>query len=206
MELEHALRQIGDIRRQMAHAETFRGYRSAVVAFSGVAAVTVAALQGRLVPSPALELGSYIALWAGLAMTMAALAGADLARRTWRATSLDRARTVAAVSQMTPSLGVGALLTMCIAVAAPQVGWMLPGLWALLYGLGLMSSARLLPQPSGFVALHYIACGCGCLVWGQGANAFSPWLMGVTFGGGQLLGAAVLYWTLERPHAAATDE
>jgi hypothetical protein len=28
----------------------------------------------------------------------------------------------------------------------------------------------------------------------------SPWAMGVPFGVGQLLAAAVLYWTLERNH------
>jgi hypothetical protein len=37
------------------------------------------------------------------------------------------------------------------------------------------------------------------LLWGRGEVALSPWLMGIIFGGGQLLTAAILYLTLERP-------
>jgi hypothetical protein len=53
-----------------------------------------------------------------------------------------------------------------------------------------------------WVGVYYAVCGCGCLVGGQGHHAFAPWQMGVTFGGGQLLGAAILYWTLERTDAS----
>jgi hypothetical protein len=35
-------------------------------------------------------------------------------------------------------------------------------------------------------------------VLARGLHAFSPWAMGLTFGIGQLLAAAVLYWNLER--------
>jgi hypothetical protein len=38
------------------------------------------------------------------------------------------------------------------------------------------------------------------LALGQGEAALSPWAMGLPFGAGQMLAAAVLYRTLERDH------
>ena len=52
MELREALRQITDIRQQMAQSEVFRGYRSLTVGFSGAAAILAAAVQPHVVPSP----------------------------------------------------------------------------------------------------------------------------------------------------------
>ena len=49
-----------------------------------------------------------------------------------------------------------------------------------------------------WVGVFYMAAGAVSLAWAQGPNAFSPWAMGVPFGVGQLLTAAMLYWTLER--------
>jgi hypothetical protein len=52
------------------------------------------------------------------------------------------------------------------------------------------------------VGLFYLAWGLAVVVWGQGENALSPWLMAVPFGCGQLCAAAILYWKLERPRVA----
>jgi hypothetical protein len=57
-----------------------------------------------------------------------------------------------------------------------------------------------LPRPVFWVAFYYLACGAAVLALAQGPRAFSPWAMAVTFGGGQLLAAGVLYITLERNH------
>jgi len=207
MELDEALRQIADIRRQMARADTFRGYRSLTVALSGVAGLAAAVVQPCVTALPQSEPGRYLGLWVGVAAASLGVAGAELGWRARRGGSrLVLEHTLFAVEQFLPCVVVGALLTLCVFCAAPGVLWMLPGLWAMVYALGIFASWRLLPRPVFWVGAYYTLCGCGCLLWGRGEHALSPWLMGVTFGGGQLLGAAVLYWTLERPHAAATDE
>jgi hypothetical protein len=64
----------------------------------------------------------------------------------------------------------------------------------------------LLPRQVFWVAAYYVLCGLGCLLLGKGENALSPWQMGISFGGGQLLGAAILYWTLERTDDSSTNE
>ena len=207
MELDDALRQISDIRQQMARSEVFRGYRSVTVGFSGVLALLAAAFQPQWVASPESELGRYLGLWLGVAAISLIVAGAEMA---WRARNagpgLARDRTLLAVEQFLPSLIVGALLTLSIYRGAPQVAWMLPGLWSLVYGLGVFASYRLLPAQVFWIGSYYVLCGCGCLLWGQGDNAFSPWQMGISFGGGQVLGAAILYWTLERTDVSSSHD
>ena len=86
------------------------------------------------------------------------------------------------------------------------MSWMLPGLWSLIFSLGVFASFRLLPPQLFWVGLYYALCGLGCLVWGQGTNAFSPWQMGSSFGGGQLMSAAILFWTLERTDVSKRQE
>lgn len=203
MELREALQQISDIRQQMARSEWFRGYRSLTVGFSGVLGLLAAAFQSQWVSSPANDLGRYLILWVGVALVSASIAGAELLVRAKIAgPGLARDMTRLAVEQFLPCLVVGALLTICVYRSAPQVAWMLPGLWALIFGLGVFASSRLLPSAVIWAGLYYVVCGCACLRWGQGENAFSPWQMAIAFGVGQLLCAAILYWTLERKHVS----
>ena len=70
---------------------------------------------------------------------------------------------------------------------------MLPGLWQVLFSLGIFASCRLLPRATFGVAVFYLASGLTCLALARGEAAFSPWAMGLPFGVGQLLAAAVLY-------------
>ncbi len=48
------------------------------------------------------------------------------------------------------------------------------------------------------VAAYYLIGGTAALLLWDRAMQLSPWSMGVLFGGGQLLSAAVLWLTLER--------
>ncbi len=201
MELHDALRQISDIRNQIARGEVFRGYRSSTVCMSGVLGILAALYQHRWVESPGTDLGKYLVLWVGVAIACAAIAGGELLLRAGRSESgLERTMTRSAVEQFLPCLVVGALLTLFIYQHSQQVAWMLPGLWSMLFGLGILASRQLLPSPVVWAGFYYIVCGCGCLRWGQDLHAFSPSQMAISFGGGQLLCAGIFYWTLERKH------
>ena len=207
MQLDHALRQISDIRQHMAQSHVFRGYRSITVGFSGALGLSAAALQPHWVPSPQADLPRYLGLWLAVAAASLIVAGTQVCWRARRAGSaLAVQHTLLAVEMFLPSVVVGALLTLCIYRSAPHVAWMLPGLWALIYGLGVFASRRVLPPQIVWVGSFYILSGCGCLLLGQGDNALSPWQMAISFGGGQLLGAAVLYWTLERTDVSSNNE
>jgi len=199
MELDKALRQIEEIRLQMARAGLFRGYRSVTVGLTGVVGIAAAALQAPLAPDPAEQVGTYLALWMGSASLCMALVGVELAARCWRRRSvLTQQMTWTAIEQLLPALVAGVLLTLVLVRSAPQSVWMLPGLWQIVFGLGIFASCRFMPRPLCLVGMYYLASGAGSLSFAQGDAAFTPWAMAIGFGGGQLLAAALLYWTLER--------
>ena len=91
----------------------------------------------------------------------------------------------------------GGLLTFVLIRFAPRASGCCPGLWQILFSLGVFASCRLLPRATFSVAVFYLATGLACLALARGEFALSPWAMGLPFGVGQLLAAAVLYRTLE---------
>ena len=199
MELREALTQITEIRLQLARTEVFRGYRAAPVAFSGVLAFAAALLQAVWIPDPAGNFSGWLELWVGTAAISGMASAGEVWLRHRRSTLKLRTEiTRLACEQFFPCLLAGGVLTGVLIVNAPEVLWMLPGLWAILFSMGLFASFRLLPRAIFWVALYYLAAGSVCLALGQGAAAFSPWAMAIPFGGGQLVTAAILYWTLER--------
>jgi hypothetical protein len=46
------------------------------------------------------------------------------------------------------------------------------------------------------VGVWYLACGLACLAFANGEHALSPWAMALPFGLGQLMMAAILYWSV----------
>lgn len=201
MDLREALTQISEIRRQVARTETFRGYKAAPVAFSGAVAWVAALIQATLLPQPIEHVPAYLSLWVGAALLSMAVTGLVMYLHCLQSDSpLTRSTTALALGQFLPCVVTGGLLTFVLVHHAPASLWMLPGLWSLLFGLGIFASYRLLPRPTFWVAVFYQAAGVGCLVFAQGDHALSPWAMGVPFGAGQLLAAGILYWTLEREH------
>lgn len=202
MELRDALSQITEIRLQIARTELFRGYRAAPVAFSGVLALAAAGVQAVWIPEPASDIGSYLWLWIGIALVSGVTATGEIWARHRRSTLVLRKELIQlACEQFAPCIVAGAVLTLVLLTHAREVLWMLPGLWSILFSMGIFASYRLLPRPIFWVAVYYLLVGSLCLAFGQGRYAFSPWVMAVPFGGGQLLTAAILYWTMERDNA-----
>jgi len=201
MELREALSQITEIRSQMARAETFRGYRSATVGFSGLLALIGATVQSIWIPQPARHTEAYLGLWIGVAAVGVIVCGSEMAIRARRATSpLTRQITLLAVEQFVPCIVAGALTTFVLVQFAPQTLWMLPGLWSIIFSLGVFASCRLLPRRTFWVASWYLVAGVATLALAREEAAFSPWAMAATFGVGQLTAAVILYAALERNH------
>ncbi|REK19567.1 MAG: hypothetical protein DWQ37_00420 [Planctomycetota bacterium] len=199
MELREALMQIAEIRRQMSKADVFRGYRSAPVAVSGLLAVCGAVVQPYVAPDPISHLATYLALWIGMAVLSVAAVAVEMGVRmhlTHDWTYLEPTRL--AVEQFIPPMLAGILVTVVLVRHAPENVSLLPGLWQILFSLGIFASARLLPRPIFAVAAFYLFTGIVALLWARDGFSLEPWCMGVPFAVGQLSSAAILYWTLER--------
>jgi hypothetical protein len=157
-------------------------------------------------PDPAQNVAAYLALWVGAALVSVLATGMEMALYYYRrgGSSLAWQTTWLAVSQFLPCLVAGGLLTFVVVAHARENLWMLPGLWAMLFSLGVFASYRLLPKATFWLGLFYMTAGTLCLTLRDAA--LSPWAMGVTFGAGQLFAAAVLYWTLERSHGELHEQ
>jgi hypothetical protein len=200
LQLHEALSQIAEIRTRAAAAERFRGYRAWPVASSGLLAIVAALIQPLWIRSPNHDLNTFLILWLVTAFLGATTAISGIWYRHRREQHpLNWELTRLAIMQFVPCLAAGALVTLAIARHSPEIGWVLPGLWQVLFSLGIFASYRLLPKAILGVAVFYLAAGSWNL--SLGIDAFSPWSMGWPFGIGQLATALILYWNLERDHA-----
>src|SRR5580704_6122239 len=190
-DLYRALGDISSIRKQMARTTEFRGYGPATLAGTGLLALLAGVVQRIWVPTPANHISAYLSIWISTAVLSATLAGVQMYTRTRRIHSgLSNEMLRLAVEQFLPSVGAGLFLTIVVLHYVPAVSWMLPGMWQIVFGLGVFSSCRFLPRPMNAAGAWYVLTGLGCIALGNGA--FSPWAMGLPFGIGQLLVAAIL--------------
>jgi hypothetical protein len=204
-ELQKALAEISAIRGQLARGMEFRGYGPGTLAATGILALLAAAVQALWLGDPAHAVDAWLALWVGTAAVSLAIITVETFARARRVHSGLALQLIhAALEQFLPAIVAGLLLTVVLWRVAPHELWLLPGLWQLLFSLGVFASCRFLPRPMFAVGLWYLAAGLGCLVVGGGRHAFAPWLMGVPFGAGQLLVAAVLQFGYQRDRR--TDE
>ena len=109
-----------------------------------------------------------------------------------------RRQTRKVVGQFLPSLLGGAAIAVSFCHLSPALVPLLPGLWAICFGIGTFASRPYLPRASGWIALFYYAVGFGLLWIARGPEPLTGWWVGGTFGAGQLLAAVVLWWNLER--------
>jgi hypothetical protein len=191
--LYKALAEIDAIRSQMARALEFRGYGPATLAATGVLALLASAAQSHWIKSPAHAIGSYLAIWTVTAAVSVIIISIETITRTRRIHSALASELIhSAVEHFLPAIVAGLLLTIVLVRYASSSVWMLPGLWQVVFSLGVFSSCQFLPRAMFAVGVWYLASGLTCLALGDGEWAFSPWAMGVPFGIGQLLVAAVL--------------
>ncbi len=196
MEITKAIDQIAQIHAHLTKAEVSRDYRAVPVACSGVLALVAAFLAPRIVLGASPR--EFVAYWVVVAVAGFLVAGGGIFHRyvtTADATARRRTRTV--VGQLLPCLAAGIAVTAALADRGPGAVELLPGLWAVLFSLGIFASRPYLPRAVGFVALFYLLAGA--LLLGLAGSGFGLSTgMGLTFGPGQILAGLVLYWNLER--------
>ena len=196
-DLNRALGEISSIRRQMARTAEFRGYGPATLASTGIFALLAAAAQARWLPDPANHILSYLAIWTATAVFSAALIAVQTYTRSRRMHSGMADEMIRmAVEQFLPSVGAGALVTLVLIRFVPQAVWLLPGLWQVIFSLGVFASCRFLPRPMAAAGAWYLITGLACIALAD-TRALNPWTMGIPYGAGQMLVAAILHFAAE---------
>jgi len=195
-DLERALTDIRAMRSQIARGTEFRGYGPATVAATGLLALLAGAVQAVWIPDPGANILGYLALWTATAAVSFLLIGIEMISRSRRIHSgLADEMILAAIEQFTPAGVAGILLTFVLWRFAPHALWMLPGLWQIIFSLGIFPSCRSLPRPMFAAGIWYLASGLACLAMAADARTLSPWAMAVPFGIGQFAMALIFHFS-----------
>jgi hypothetical protein len=195
--LTEALHNLSEIHAHLAKGEVYQGVKARQVMLSGLIGILAAIVQPRLINDG--EFNVFVWYWL-LTAVICALAGTsgailgyfldddELARR--------RARIVA--GQLAPCLAAGAFLTLALLPVMDRCIGMLPGLWAMLYALGLFSTRPYLPRATGWVGLYFIVAGTLLVSLLPFTAIPSPWTIALVFATGQFGLALVLHRNAER--------
>lgn len=191
MDLSRALADIAEIHQQMAKGEIYRGYRPLPIAASGV--IGLAAAWFEAPGQGAIDPVGFVLYWAAVA-ALAGFVGASEIIHNYVVHDDGPARrqTRRVVGQFLPSVLGGVIVTASFVRLSGALVPLLPGLWAICFGIGTFASRPYLPRASGIVALFYYVAGV-VLLWNARTEALNGWWVGATFGVGQLLAAMVLW-------------
>jgi hypothetical protein len=192
-DVDTALSEIDRIRAQLAASTRFQGFTPAVAATTGLLALVLAAVHSAHL-DPSTTPVEMLVQWMLLAIICACLIGADAvvrARRLHRAMADTMISTT--LRQFLPVGAAGAIAAIVILLRAAAWAAILPGLWQLLIGIGILAALPALPRWLVGGAGWYFVTGTASLAVGAGATDVSPWIMGLPFGIGQLLIAALLH-------------
>jgi hypothetical protein len=204
-DLNQALVDISRIREQLARGSEFHGYGPATVGATGALAFVAAFAQSTWVPNPAQQINHYLQLWgitAALSFGCIVLEALFRSRREHGGMALSMLQS--ALEPFLPSIVAGGLLTIVLPTAAPASVWLLPGLWQVIFSLGVFASCRLLPRTIFVVGVWYLFCGLSCLALLGEAKSLSPWAMAIPFALGQCLVAGILQFNREEDEASAS--
>lgn len=195
MEVHKALSQITEIHEQLAKTDTNHGFGPVSVFLTGLIAVIAAIIQPLIIQQEGPLL--FVIYWSAVALLALIIAGCGIMYGIFYQKSLyERRKALTAIGQLLPCLVAGAGFTLILVnEKSPFIGY-LPGIWVILFSLGIFASRPYLPRVFGWVGLFYLTCGF-YMVFNQ---IFSSWAMGLTFGIGQITSGILLYWNLEREH------
>lgn len=198
MDLTNALDRIEEIHAQIAKAEVFRGYRPIPVAVAGAIGLLAGWLQPRLVASGD-DGTAFLWYWLCVAALNVVLIGGVVGVAHLRERDpFARRQTRRVVGQFVPCLVAGAAVSLTLPALDPGLVRLLPGIWALLLGLGIFASRPYLARATGWVALFFLLAGTALLAFPTSDLARLGALHGTVFGVGLLAAAVVLHLDIPR--------
>jgi len=153
--------------------------------------------HGRL-PQPAAHPAQYVALWLSTGVVCAALIATQMVTRAGRMHSIMADEMVRrAVAQFLPAGIAGAMLPFVLLRVPRDVFWMLPGLWQIVFSLGVFASCRCLPRSMLLVGVWFLLTGMGSIAM-AGNGALAPGVMGGAYALGMGLVALIHSWSARK--------
>lgn len=192
-EVDSALSQISRIRAHVAESTRFMGIAPGLNVLAALFAFLVSGVQSLYPQALVQSQHIYIAVWAAVILATSAVAVMEAVARS-RRLHAGMASTMLHVilQKVLPFFAAGVVLTWVIGTFATASIWLLPGLWQMLIALLGFSLLASLPRGILWAAVWYFVCGALVLGLAGRSGALSPWMMGIPFGGGQLIVALIL--------------
>ena len=198
MNLHRALSEISEIKAQLDRTQSHRGFRSLATLLSAFVVVFMAIYLNRWVID--LSVSQFINAWTLVAAVSLAFAGTEMqVRSTMGDADLHWKMHSNLGRQLLPSLIVGAVMTFVFSEnqwpffaeinpnmtdSVQSKHNLLPAVWAMVYGLGLVACVQHLPAAARWVATWFIVGGIVCATLDHRSLDRLNLQMAVLFGGG----------------------
>lgn len=207
MKLDEALEQLDCLTEIAERTRRFDGFRWFPVALSGTFGIVGGGLQTAWLRSSDDQLIGFVLYWIAIAVVCLSVIVVEMGCR-YRMNPAVRTRrmTYEIMLRLLPSFVAGAAVTWVIAATSRENGWMLPGLWALLMGLGIFSVATMLHPIFQWVGAWYLVTGVFSLLFARGEFALSPLSMAIPFGIGQCLTSYLIYRSMVEPNRSEESD
>jgi hypothetical protein len=194
---DDALNKLEEIHAQLAKSGIFKGYRSIYAAISGLIAFIAALFYPAFVEFP--DSRGFVYYWVIIAFINCSIAGAMILYQYKKSTTTYEKQKIRKVSaQFLPVLVAGGIVTIILTFIEAKAIHLLPGIWSLLFGMGLLAIRPYLPHGLIISTFYYFLAGIFLFFIGLDHIALLPAAMGMGFGIGQLISAGLLYMTVER--------
>lgn len=194
-DIERAISEISDIRSRLAASTRFHGYAPEAVAVLSFASLAIVLAQmtwpDRLAASSA-----QIALVWGIVLIAAGLtvAGEAISRSRQQHGGMARAMLRGAMLTALPINFAGLVLGASVLLFAPEVAWVLPGIWQMLNGVVAFSSYSSMPRGIAWPAVWFLGCGTLVTIAAGWAGEITPLMAG----GPYVPGFLAIAWLLHR--------
>jgi hypothetical protein len=186
-----------DISEQLVKASVYRGYRSFYVGLSGIIGLMASYFAPQFVHE--VKSLSFVYYWGGVACANLILCGVCLGYQYFfKDTDYNRRKTRQILLQLAHTLGAGLIVCSIAFFVSREMIPILPGLWALIFGLGIFTMRPYLPDITVLAGYFYLAAALVLFLVAGTAPSLLVIGMGIAFGAGQLLSAALLYAGIER--------
>jgi len=195
-DLDKALAHLEDIHAHVLRTEYYQGFSSVSIALTGLSGLLAALLQTLYLPVSATM---FVLFWAVIASLNVVAISLQLGFEYLHShTPFERRKTHAVLVQFLPTLLAGLLLTVfALQWQEAVLLHAMPGLWALLFALGVFACRPFFPTRMFLLGGYYLIAAVCLLSLAPTGHSLNPWAMGLVFGSGQLFAAWVIYTEIE---------
>lgn len=197
MEIDKALNQLSEIHRHLSKSEVYRGINPIALTAAGVMALLAGCIQYFYFSDMSPRI--FVIYWGSVAFINIVVALCFIGYNfIYRENRFDRRKTLNTIGQFFPVIIAGFIITLAISATNKSGISYLPGIWAILFGLGIFSVRPYLDKQFIWVAVFFFIAGCKLLIMAVDNSSLSPWGMSITFSVGMIISSVILYWFDER--------